>query len=119
VRSTPIASWDLSVDKSKLRSHGPLQPAWPGNWTSDGFVACAWIGEAGSRHVVVVNYAGNQGQCRLFLPFPELRGRQVRLTDVMETEVHHRDGSDLADNGLFIDHAPWHFNVFELRAATG
>jgi hypothetical protein len=48
-----------------------------------------------------------------------LRGRQVRLTDVMGTEVHHRDGSDLADNGLFIDHAPWHFNVFELRAATG
>jgi hypothetical protein len=98
-----------------------LQPqaAWPGNWTSDGFVACAWIGEAGSRHVVVVNYAGNQGQCRLFLPFPELRGRQVRLTDVMGTEVYHRDGSGLAENGLFIDHAPWHFNVFELRAAIG
>jgi hypothetical protein len=97
-----------------------LQPQ-PGGWgieTSDGFVGCAWVGEAG-RHVVVVNYAGNQGQCRLFLPFPELRARQVRLTDVMGTEVHHRDGSDLADNGLFIDHAPWHFNVFELHVATG
>ena len=42
--------------------------------------------------------------------------RQVRLTDVMGTEVYDRDGSELVDNGLYIDHAPWHFNVFELRA---
>jgi len=93
----------------------PLQAAWPGNWTSDGFVAYVWLGDKGSRHLVVVNYAGNQGQCRLFLPFPDLQGRQVRLTDVMGTEVYDRDGTDLAENGLFIDHAPWHFNVFELN----
>ena len=40
----------------------------------------------------------------------------MRLTDVMGTEVYDRDGNDLVDNGLYIDHAPWHFNVFELRA---
>jgi hypothetical protein len=91
------------------------RPAWTGNPTSDGFVACAWVGREGSRHVVVVNYAGSQGQCRLSLPFPELGGRRVRLTDVMGTEAYDRDGSDLADNGLFIDHSPWHFNVFDLR----
>jgi hypothetical protein len=34
----------------------------------------------------------------------------------MGTEVYDRDGSELADNGLYIDHAPWQFNVFELRA---
>jgi hypothetical protein len=92
------------------------QPAWADNWTSDGFVASAWAGGDGTRHVVVVNYAGNQGQCRLPLPFPEFRGRQVRLTDRMGTEVYDRDGTDLVDNGLFIDHSPWHFNVFELQA---
>jgi glycosidase len=92
-------------------------PAWSGNWTSDGFVAYAWAGEDGSRHLVVVNYAGNQGQCRLSLSFSELRCKQVRLTDVMGTEVYHRDGADLVDNGLYIDHAPWQFNLFELRAA--
>ena len=73
------------------------QPAWPGNWTSDGFVAYAWAGEDGSRHVVVVNYAGNQAQCRLPLPFPEFRGKQVRLTDLMGTEVYDRDGTELVD----------------------
>jgi len=91
------------------------QPPWSGNWTSDGFAAYAWSGNEGSRHVVVVNYSGNQGQCRLQLPFPELRGRQVRLTDVMGTEVYDRDGIEIVDHGLYIDHVPWHFNVFELQ----
>ena len=91
------------------------QPAWPGNWTSDGFVAYAWTGEDGARFVVVVNYADNQAQCRLPLPFSDLRGRQVRLTDLMGTEVYDRDGGELAESGLFIDRAPWHFNVFELQ----
>jgi hypothetical protein len=90
------------------------QPAWPGNWTSDDFIACAWAGDNGGRHVIVVNYSNNRGQCRLPLPFAELRGRQVRLTDIMGTEVYDRDGSDLLDGGLYIDHSPWHFNLFDL-----
>jgi hypothetical protein len=40
----------------------------------------------------------------------------VRLTDAMGSEAHDRDGSDLVDNGLFIDHTPWRFNVFEVKA---
>jgi glycosidase len=92
------------------------QPAWPSNWTSDCFNACAWTGEDGSRHVVVVNYAGNQAQCRLPLPFVDLRGKSVRLIDLIGTEVYDRDGSEAVEPGLFIDHPPWHFNVFELKA---
>jgi glycosidase len=91
------------------------QSAWAGNWTSDNFIAYAWAGRNGSRHVVVVNYAGNQGQCRLQPPFPEFRGKQVHLADLMGTEVYDRDGSELVDHGLYIDHAPWHFNVFQLQ----
>jgi len=92
------------------------QSAWPGNWTHDDFVAYAWAGAESSRHVVVVNYAENQGQCRLPLPFPEFRGKQVHLTDLMGDEVYDRDGNELVDPGLYIDHCPWHFNVFALRA---
>jgi len=68
---------------------------------------------------VVVNYAGNQGQCRLSLRFPEMRDRQVCLTDLIGDEVYDRDGTDMLDNGLFIDHGPWHFNVFELQVIGG
>lgn len=91
------------------------QPAWPGNWTSDDFIAYAWAGDDGSHHAVVVNYAGAQGQCRLPLPFPGLCGKRTRLTDVMGTEVYDRDGTELIDSGLYIDLAPWHYKVFELR----
>jgi len=91
------------------------QPAWAGNWTSEDFIAFAWAGDNGARHLVVVNYADNQGQCRLPLSFPEFRGKPVRLTDLMGTEVYDRDGSDIVDSGLYIDHAPWHYNQFELR----
>ena len=92
-----------------------LSPAWSDNRTSDGFVAYAWAGSEGSRYAVVVNHAESQGQCRLSLPFPEFRGKQVRLTDLMGTEAYDRDGSELVDPGLFIDHAPWRFNVFGLQ----
>jgi glycosidase len=91
------------------------EPAWPGNWSSDDFIAYGWAGNDGSRYVVVVNYAGNQGQCRLPLPFPALRGKRTRLTDVMGTEVYDRDGGEIIDSGLYIDHAAWQYNVFELR----
>jgi hypothetical protein len=92
------------------------QPAWHGNWSSEGFIASAWSGADGRRVVAVVNYTQGQSQCRLRLPFIDLRGKQVRLTDLMGTERYDRDGSDIVDQGLFIDLAPWRFNVFELHA---
>ena len=30
-------------------------------------------------------------------------------------EVYDRDGSELVESGLYIDHSRWHFNVFELQ----
>jgi len=44
-----------------------------------------------------------------------MRNRQVRLTDLIGDEVYDRDGTDMLDNGLFIDHGPWNFNIFELH----
>jgi hypothetical protein len=108
------------INENQVFRHGTWsqidpQAAWPGNPTAESFIAYAWVLDAGSRHVVVVNYAGNQGQCRLRLPFPELRGTQLRLTDAMGMEIYLRDGNEVVNDGLFIDHAPWQFNVFELE----
>jgi glycosidase len=108
---------EISVFRDGAWSQIQPQPAWSDNWTSNRFVAYAWGGADGGRYLVAVNYAGNQGQCRLRLPFPELRGRQVRLIEVMGSEVYDRDGTDIVDNGLYIDHSPWHSNVFALQPA--
>ena len=93
-------------------------PAWPGNFSSEGFVSYAWAGKDEVRYVAVMNYADNQGQCYLRLPFPELEERQLLLTDLMGGEVYYRDGSDLVQRGLYIDQAPWQINVFELRSVS-
>src|SRR5947208_9959353 len=50
-------------------------PAWDGNWTSDCFIAWSWETQDGQRRVIAVNYAGNQSQCYVRLPVPDLSGR--------------------------------------------
>ncbi len=70
----------------------------------------------GQRRLVVVNYAGNQSQCFLRLPFPELGGRTVRLKDLVGPASYDRDGSDLLSRGLYLDLAPWGYHVFEVTA---
>src|SRR4029450_12810724 len=58
-------------------------PAWDGNWTWDGFVVFSWQGTAGERLLVTVNYAPNQGQCYVRLPFSDLGNARWRLRDLM------------------------------------
>ena len=47
-------------------------PAWDGNWTWDCFLAFAWQGARAERLLVAVNYAPNQSQCYVRLPFTDL-----------------------------------------------
>jgi hypothetical protein len=89
-------------------------PAWEGNPTSDGFLACAWHGAGGERLMVAVNYANTQGQCYVRLPFSDLAGRSVSLVDAMSPARYDRDGNDLLSRGLYLDLPPWSYHVFEV-----
>ena len=87
-------------------------PAWDGNWTSDCIIAYAWRGARGQRLLAVVNYAPNQSQCYVRLPFEDLGIRTWRLTDLLGSEKFNRDGEDLKTRGLYIDAPPWKASVF-------
>ena len=89
-------------------------PAWDGNWTSDGFLAFAWQNAAGERLLVTVNYAPNQGQCYVRLPFSDLANRRWQLHDVIRDVTYDRDGSDLAARGLYLDEPPWQCHAFTM-----
>jgi glycosidase len=91
-------------------------PAWDGNWTSDCFIAWCWQGQDGQRLLVAVNYAGNQSQCYVRLPFADLEGHSVQLKDLMGAATYDRDGADILARGLFLDLPPWGYHVFELTA---
>jgi hypothetical protein len=89
-------------------------PAWDGNWTWECFLACAWHGPSGERLLVVVNYAPNQSQCYVRLPFTDLRNGQWRLQDLLGNVHYDRDGNDLEARGLYLDVPPWQAHVFSL-----
>ncbi|MEA3082875.1 MAG: hypothetical protein QOC89_572 [Paraburkholderia sp.] len=92
-------------------------PAWEGNWTSDCFVASSWQRDDRERRLVAVNYADNQSQCYVRLPFPDMAGRTVRMKDMMGSSSFDRDGNDLISRGLYLDLPPWSYHVFEMTAS--
>jgi hypothetical protein len=87
-------------------------PAWEGNWTWDCFLAFAWLGRKGGCCLVTVNYAPNQSQCSVRLPFADLEGSKWRLLDQIEEVTYERDGIDLQSRGLYLDARPWQTSVF-------
>ena len=94
------------------------RPAWEGNWTRDCFLAFAWQGPGQDRLLVTVNYAPNQSQCYVRLPFPEIGGGQWRLEDLLGDATYDRNGSDLQENGLYLDAPPWQACVFSVTRCS-
>ena len=90
-------------------------PAWEGNWTNDCYIAFAWQNDAGERLLLTVNYAENQSQCFVRLPFGGLAGRQWRLQDLLSEAVYDRDGSDLQSRGLYLDLPPWQYHISSMQ----
>lgn len=87
-------------------------PGWDGNWTNDCFVVFGWQSPTGENLVVAVNYAPNQSQCHVPLPFANLAGRKWQLSDQLSTAHYEWNGDDLNGRGLFLDLAPWQACVF-------
>jgi hypothetical protein len=92
-------------------------PAWDGNWTADCFVVSALAGAGDERLIVAVNYASNQSQCRVQLPFSDLSGTQWRLHDLLGGASYDRDGDELCGPGLYLDESPWSARIFSLSRA--
>jgi hypothetical protein len=93
--------------------------AWPDNPTGDQFVAFAWEGPQRERLLVAVNYGPRPGQCYVPVPFPELRGEQIRLRDRLGDNRFERTGNDLVERGLYLDVPPWHAQAVELLPLDG
>jgi Alpha amylase, catalytic domain len=89
-------------------------PAWDGNWTRDCFLAFAWQGARDERLLVTVNYAPNQSQCYVQLPFADLGNGHWRLEDLIGDATYDREGDELRARGLYLDEPPWGAHVFFL-----
>ncbi len=89
-------------------------PAWEGNWTWDCLLAFAWQAAGQERLLVTVNYAANQSQGYVRLPFADLEKARWRLTDLLGDATYDREGNDLHAHGLYLDAPPWQASVFAL-----
>jgi hypothetical protein len=94
-------------------------PAWEGNWTWDCFLVFAWQGAGDGRLLVTVNYAPNQSQCHVRLPFADLGNSQWRLKDLLGDATYDWAGNDLQGRGLYLDESPWKASVFSLTNVQG
>ena len=92
--------------------------AWGGNSSVQQFIAWQWERPGAPRLCVVVNYAPQQGQCFVQLPWPELAGRGWRWCDLLGDAVYERPGDDLQARGLYVDLPPWGHHVFEVQNAA-
>lgn len=89
--------------------------AWDGNGSCDAFIAFSWEVPAGSRALVVVNYAPHASQCFVHLPFPDLGNRNIRFRDMMSTAIYDREGNDLLNRGIYLDIPAWGYHIFVLE----
>jgi hypothetical protein len=88
-------------------------PGWEGNGSNDCFLVFAWRSPGGQPLLIAVNYASNQSQCHVRLPFADLAGKKWRLQDQFSSVSHEWNGDDLVGKGLYIDAAPWQASVFK------
>jgi glycosidase len=113
----------LAVLRRSVVRHGQWHclecvPAWDGNWTWDNFLAFAWQGPGGERLLVTVNYAPDQSQCYVRLPYPDLGNGAWRLEDLLGEATYHREGNDMQARGLYLDVPPWQAHVFSLTGGS-
>ena len=95
-----LLAWSWSLPEG-----GPA----PASASSPGAVGTA------DRFLVVVNLSEVPSQGQVALGWADLRGRSWQLTDILDKNIFERDGSELADPGLFVAVEPWKYYVLALR----
>ncbi len=88
--------------------------AWEGNFTWNNFICFVWKGKDERLLLITVNYAPQQSQCYVLLPFESLRGERYRLQDLMSDISYDRLGDKLISRGLYLDVPAWSYHVFDI-----
>lgn len=82
---------------------------WPDNPSHRQLLVWQWEG-AGQRLLTVVNWSDGRAQARI--PLPWRCGGPQCLRDVRGGDVLHRDGSELTEQGLYVDLPAWGSHIF-------
>jgi hypothetical protein len=87
---------------------------WAENPGASQILSWCWTGD--SRWLVAVNLASGRAEARVAAPWPDLRGRNVRLHDPTQEVSFDRTGDDLND-GLYVELPGWGWHVLHVDVA--
>jgi hypothetical protein len=90
---------------------------WPDNHSFLNIVTWCWE-DGDRRHLVAVNLSEQSSQGRIMLPWSDLGDSPWTLVELLDGTVFHREGSELRDNGLYVELGPWRFHLCALRRST-
>ena len=118
--SSTTGCWPCSVSRSCATASGNCSNASPpGKATGPGIVsAFAWHGPGGERLLVAVNYAPNQSQCYVRLPFADLGNNPWRLADVLGDAMRSGGQRFASTRSFYLDVSPWQASVFSLTKGS-
>lgn len=100
----------------------PTRPAWDGNETWNQLVVFLRVppevddGPPRGGILAAVNLGPAAAQCYVDLDILGPGGCNWVLQDLLSLAVYERDGEELVKKGLYLDLAPWDYNVFEVQA---
>jgi len=96
---------------------GPRQ-AWPNNPSGQDFILVFWPAQPPAFELVVVNLAPHRSQCYAPLPVEGLSERHWSVRDLLGPEAYLRVGSDLAQQGFYLDLPPRGAQLFRFEPAS-
>jgi len=82
---------------------------WPDNQSYLNLVAWCWR-SGPTCHLIVMNLSDSTSQGIVSLPWDELKGRVLKMDDVMSGEVFKRSGDEISEQGLYVDLKPWGYH---------
>lgn len=105
---------ETAVGQGTWRLLAP-RAAWEGNSTAQDFLVIEWQAQAPAFDLVVVNLAAHRSQCYVTLNVSELSEHHWTMYDLLGTERYERVGSDIAQQGLYLDLPPHGAQVFQFE----
>jgi hypothetical protein len=91
---------------------------WPSDQSCGQLLSWCWT-DGEHRALVVVNHGGAPASARIHVPWTDLTGDTWELHDLLSGETYERDGTELADAGLYVHLPQRGYHVFAwTRAST-
>jgi hypothetical protein len=94
------------------------QIAWPGNPSGQDFILVHWPAAPPVFELVVVNLAPHRSQCYAPLPADGLAEHNWSVRDLLGAERYKRVGSDLEQQGFYLDLPPRGAQLFRFEPAS-